>query len=286
MPPSKRDRGSDAALGYAQPGTYEELLAVLASSAATMPKRLRQVAVYLTQHPHNVALGTITAVAAEIGVQPSTLVRFAQIVGYGGFSDFQLLFKAHLKSGLADGVSAGVPRDGDPLRSPVPPEVAGLVTAARGSLSRFTEEFDATQFARMAAVLSDAGMIYLIGAKRAFPVVSYMALTLSQHGIRNVLIDNIGASAQDVIGCVGSGDAVLAVSFSPYNSTTPELARIAAERGARLVAITDSMLSPLLPLAEARLVVVEQSEGGYRSLAATMVAGLSLVLAVAGLRAE
>ena len=49
----------------------------------------------------HVALGTISQVAEQAGVQPSTLVRFAQIFGYAGFSDFQGLFKEHVKGSLA-----------------------------------------------------------------------------------------------------------------------------------------------------------------------------------------
>ena len=105
--PKKHDgvRGP-AALGYTKPRTYEELRAVLSSGTIHFPKRLRQVAIFLWQHPGNVALGTISQVAEQAGVQPSTLVRFAQIFGYGGFSDFQGLFKEHLKGSLAGGADA------------------------------------------------------------------------------------------------------------------------------------------------------------------------------------
>src|SRR5438067_10030900 len=93
-----RKRGrSLAALGYIKPRTYEELRAVLSSGTVHFPKRLRQVAIFLWQHPSDVALGSISRVAEQAGVQPSTLVRFAQTFGYAGFSDFQEIFKEHLK---------------------------------------------------------------------------------------------------------------------------------------------------------------------------------------------
>ena len=97
------DAGVGAALGYSRPGSYEELRAVLSSGTARLPKKLRQVAIHLWQHPTAVALGTVTSVAGEAGVQPSTLVRFAQAFGYSGFSDLQDVFKAHLAE--ADGAA-------------------------------------------------------------------------------------------------------------------------------------------------------------------------------------
>ena len=68
------DRGR-AALGYTRPRTYEELRAVLSSGTVHFPKRLRQVAIFLWQHPGEVALGTISEVADELDV-PKHVLRF------------------------------------------------------------------------------------------------------------------------------------------------------------------------------------------------------------------
>ena len=121
-------------------------------------------------------------------------------------------------------------------------------------------------------------------AARAFPVTAYLSVTLLQQGVRSVLVDNVGSSAHDQIGCVGPRDAVLAVSFSPYNSITPDLVAIAHERGARIVAITDSTFSPLVPLAEMWLEVVEAEFAGFRSLSASLAVGMALAHAVSARR--
>jgi DNA-binding MurR/RpiR family transcriptional regulator len=264
-----------------RPGTYEELLAVLSASSGSLPKRLRQVAVFVTQHPNEMALESISSVARQIGVQPSTLVRFAQIFGYTGFSEFQDLFKAHLKAGRTGGKDADGPivaRDaGDhPL--------SGLIASGMASLSRVGTDIDGASFMKAAAVLAKARHIHVVGSKRAFAVAHYIALTLSQHGVANSLVGNVGSSAFDEISCIHPDDAVLAISFSPYNSITPELAAMARQRSAALVAITDSTMSPLIELSHAHLIVVEHAEGGYRTLSATMVVGLGLAIEIAKAR--
>ncbi len=73
---------------------------------------------------------------------------------------------------------------------------------------------------------------HLIGSKRAFPAVSYLSLTLVQHGFRTVLIDNVGSSAADQPRVLGPGDMLLSVSFSRCNSAKPDLTRMARARGA------------------------------------------------------
>ncbi len=285
---STRERESDrgrAALGYTRPRTYEELRAVLSSGTVHFPKRLRQVAIFLWQHPGEVALGTISEVAKQAGVQPSTLVRFAQTFGFAGFSEFQDLFKEHIKGSWPDGRL----RNGG--RAPAAEAnadlrfVNGLVAASQASLARIGEGFDLASFERMTALMAAADLIYVIGSKRAFPVTAYVSLTLSQQGVRNVLVDNVGSTAFDQVGCVSPRDAVLAVSFSPYNSITPELVAAAREREAKIVSITDSTFSPLVRLSDASIEVIESDFAGFRSLAATLAVGMALVHAVVARRA-
>ncbi len=254
---------------------------MLSSGTVHFPKRLRQVAIFLWQHPSEVALGTIAQVAAQAGVQPSTLVRFAQIFGYSGFSDFQGLFKDHVKGSWPEG-------RGEP-RAEAEPNAAlhflhGMVGASQASLGRIESGFDVESFEKMVGTLAQADLIYVIGSKRAFPVTTYLSLTLSQQGVRNVLVDNVGSSALDQVGCIGRQDAVLAVSFSPYNSITPDLVAVAHERKARIVTITDSTFSPLIRLSDSWLEVVESDFAGFRSLAASLAVGMALVQGVAARR--
>ena len=254
---------------------------MLASGTVHFPKRLRQVAIFLWQHPGNVALGTISQVAGQAGVQPSTLVRFAQIFGYAGFSDFQDLFKQHVRGAWPEGRPRGEgPGGGDENLH----FLNGLVAASQASLGRVGEGFDAAGFRRMVDLLADADLIYVVGSKRAFPVTAYVSLALSQQGVRNVLVDNVGSGAFDQIGCVTPRDTVLAVSFSPYNSITPDLVAAARERRARVASITDSTFSPLAKLSDAWLEVIEQDFAGFRSLAATLAVGMGLVHALAARR--
>ena len=176
-----------AALGYLRPASFEEFRAVLSSGTVRLPKKMRQVAIYLWQQPTLVALGTVTSISRQAGVQPSTLVRFAQSFGYSGFSDLQDLFKGHLGgANVAPHESGGnAPATSDAMRL-----VDGFLESSKLSLARVRDRLDAENLERMAAELADADMIYIVGSKRAFSLASYISLALSNLGIRNVCVDN------------------------------------------------------------------------------------------------
>jgi DNA-binding MurR/RpiR family transcriptional regulator len=277
-----------AALGYSRPAGYEELRAVLSSGTVRLPKRLRQVAIFLWQHPAAVALGTVTSVASQAGVQPSTLVRFAQTFGYSGFSDLQAVFKAHLaEAGLVGAPGwrvegqQGTERQGEAARL-----VDGFLAASAASLSRVRERLDLSRLEEMARSLAAAELIYLVGSKRAFALVSYVSLALANLGVRNIALDNVGATAFEFLRGATPRDALLAVSFTPYNSITPELAASAAQVGVPILSLTDSAFSPLAPISRAYVEVVEESFSGFKSLSATLAVAMALMLRIAQLRGE
>ena len=79
----------------------------------------------------DVALGTINQVAQKASVQPSTLVRFAQMFGYSGFSDFQEIFKEHIKGSWPEG-RAGNDVQGDGATASKPPLPPSRIAPAGG----------------------------------------------------------------------------------------------------------------------------------------------------------
>jgi DNA-binding MurR/RpiR family transcriptional regulator len=275
------DVGDGAALGYSRPQSYEELRAVLSSGTVRLPKKLRQVAIFFWQQPTIVALGTVTSVASQAGVQPSTLVRFAQSFGYSGFSDLQAIFKAHLANG---GHGARNAAGDDSAGGEAARLVDGFVNSSMASLTGVRERLEISNFEGVAETLSSAELIYIVGSKRAFCLASYVSLALSNLGIRNFALDNVGSTAFELLRSATSSDAVLAVSFTPYNSITPELAASAAQRGVPIVSLTDSAFSPLAAISKTYLEVVEEDFSGFKSLSATLAVAMALVLRVAQLR--
>jgi hypothetical protein len=69
------------------PSDFDALKTRLIEVKPDLPKRLRQVAAFALENPQEMALGTASSIAARAEVRPSILVRFTQVIGFGGFSD-------------------------------------------------------------------------------------------------------------------------------------------------------------------------------------------------------
>ena len=76
-------------------------------------------------------------------------------------------------------------------------------------------------------------------------------------------------------------DLVLAISFAPYASETLTLIDAARLSGTPIVAITDHVMSPLVPVANIWLELAEADYASFRSLSATFALIMTLSVAVA-----
>jgi DNA-binding MurR/RpiR family transcriptional regulator len=263
------------------PVDFETLRALVLDRRDSLPKRLAQVARFALDQPDEIALGTVAEIAGHAGVQPSTLVRFAQALGFSGFSDLQQVFRLRLRDRWPDYKERLAQlKEGADGRTGPAGLLDGFVETAVTSLMRLRESVRAPELERAVAVMAAAETIYLLGQRRAFPIASYLAYAFGKLGIRAVLLDNVGALLAEQAAFAGPRDAMLTISFTPYTPSTVEVARAAAQRGTPIVAITDSAFSPLAPIATVWLEVAEADRGAFRSLAATLSLAMTLAVTV------
>jgi len=79
------------------PRDFATLKALIIERGKTLPKRLSQIAAFALEHPDDIAFGTVALIAEQAEVQPSSLIRFSQAMGYQGFSELQEIFRARLR---------------------------------------------------------------------------------------------------------------------------------------------------------------------------------------------
>ena len=269
------------------PESFDDFQRRLIEIEPQLPKRLRQAAAYALEHPDEFALGTASALARNAEVQASTLVRFAQTLGFAGFSELQEVFRSRLRNRWPNyserlrALQQNAGDSSDPIRL-----LFGFADSAAASIARLRDSVQRRELDQAVSLLAGAGTIHCLGQRRSFCVAHYLTYALSQLGIRSLLIDNVGGLGREELAQARAGDALIAISFSPYTPFTVDLAKRARRAGVPIVAITDSALSPLAGLADVRFEVVESDFGLFRSLSATFCLAMTLAVAVGKKREE
>jgi DNA-binding MurR/RpiR family transcriptional regulator len=266
------------------PEDYESLIRLIHDRHDGMSKTRQQIAVYLTQNPNDVAVRSVNAIAQNCDIHASSFVRFAQSLGYDGFRSLQALFQQRLAT-AAPGFEARVyalkqelkSRDGlseaDLLRD--------MVVSDAASVQSLLDEIDANDLAKAAEILGDAETVFLLGQLRSAPVVELIRYLLTMVGKKCIMLDPSGGLATHIARTIGPKDALLAVSFRFYANEVVSIVEEVAAQGRKIVALSDSSLSPLAKSAHVLLAAHEHPGPLSRSITAPICLAQAITLAVA-----
>ena len=269
------------------PRDFETLRATILERRHSLPKRIAQIAAYALDNPDDIAFGTAASIAASAGVQPSTLIRFAQQLGFDGFTSLQAVFRERLRernSSYDERLAAlrAKAENGAGYRA----IFDGFVAAASTSLGDISRALNDDHLEEAISLLAGAETVYVLARRRSYPVASYIAYALGKLDVRSQLIESAAGLETEMAGFASPADAAIAVSFSPYAPATIEQARTLAGQGVPIVAITDSSFSPLAQFARVWFEVAEADFAGFRSLSATMALAMALTVGVAEKRRD
>lgn len=262
--------------------TAEELRDEIVARYGELSKRLQQIARHILDHPNDFALETLAVIATRCGVNPSAIVRFAQTFGFEGASQMQRLFRDGLIStnavlGYAERVRQLDQSAADGVGEPEQ-LLAEFVEGNILALNNLLEVTDVAKLKAAVMAIVEAGIVGVVGVRRSFPVASYLAYSLLQAEKKTVFIDGVGGLARQQMQALGKDDLLIAVSFQPYSEETIATVNEATARGTRVIAISDSVVSPIAAPAETVLLVRETEVRKFRSLSASMCLAQALVI--------
>lgn len=274
-------------------GTVEQLIRRISDDYETLSKQLKVIARYVEEHKDHIGLDGIQEVALQCGVQPSAVVRFAKHFGYSGFSEMQGIFREGIsrqlapsrtyKSRIQDIITSGATGSGSLSSTEIASEfMAGSLAGLQELKNNIdTNSVHTDSFKKAVALLAASDCIWIAASRRSFPIAAYLDYALQHTDKRIGLVTGMGSMQQGQMRSVRQDDVMITISFSPYAEETVSMAKSAVERGAKLIAITDSLMSPLAKLAQASLIVQDNSTFGFRSLTSTMSMAQSLFIALA-----
>ncbi len=269
------------------PATATELRDTILARYDGFSKRLQHVARYVLDHPDDMALQTLTVIAERSGTQPSAIVRFAKSLGYTGAGPMQRLLRDSL---LANNASLGYGERVHQFTATVDHSVSARGVGAL--IDEFTEgdiralqntraTIGQNELADAVALIRKAQIVHIVGMRRAFPVATYLAYAIPQAGKPTVLIDGVGGLTVQQFRAISAKDLVIAISYHSYAQETISAVEAASAAGAKILAISDSLASPIAKLATQTMVVRESEVRGFRSLSASLCVAQALVVGLA-----
>ncbi|NNE85975.1 MAG: MurR/RpiR family transcriptional regulator, partial [Alphaproteobacteria bacterium] len=243
--------------------------------------QLQSGARYILERPDEVAFTSMRQLADRAGVQPATMVRLAQKLGLDGYEALREPFRDELRkqpSGYGRRARQLQERTGRRSGGRALNHLAGeMMSADRENLSLTLQAIGGDGLAATSKVLAKSRRLYILGMRSLYPAAYYTHYSCSLFRDDVVLLDGPGGTFSDGLRGIGEDDAMLIFSLDPYTSDVVEAATYAVERGAELVAVSDSLVSPMAALTPHLLLVGTDGPALFKTVVPAMAVAQTLV---------
>ncbi len=218
------------------------LLQYIHDNMASFSKSHKKIAQYVLEHYDKSAFMTAAKLSDIVGTSESTVVRFAYEIGFEGFPEFQSALQELIKNKLTTvqrmEITSSKMSEKNILQSVIQSDIEKL----KGTM----ESIDNSVFIDAVEAISNARNIYILGARTCSSVASFLGFYL------NMISDNVKTIATnsasetfEQIYRVSADDVVIAISYPRYSVRTQNAVKYAANKGSKVIAITDSIESPI-----------------------------------------
>ncbi|MBR2340515.1 MAG: MurR/RpiR family transcriptional regulator [Clostridia bacterium] len=246
---------------------------IMRENYAKMSKSHKKIADFILKSYDWAAYITATKLAVSAGVSESTVVRFAIELGYEGYPEFQRALQDMARTNLTPNQRIALTN----MRIGDSSVVERVMNSDIDKIKYTLEHISNADFDGAVDAITEARRIYIIGARSSSAIAQFFAHNLM------MIFDNVKfiqeSSESEIFEqaiSIGDKDVMFAISFPRYSNRVIHAVNFAASRGAKVVSLTDSEMSPIAE--NASYLLTAQSD--MASYVDSLVAPLSLVNAL------
>lgn len=251
----------------------ENLPTKIEKQISSFSKGQRLIAAFITEHCDEAAFMTASKLGSAVGVSESTVVRFATELGYDGYPKLQHAMQEMIREKLTSiqriDVTAKRIGDKDILEFILREEIDHITSTI--------EETSKDDFYKAVDAISKARRIYIFAVRSSEALANFLGYYYSMvFGNVTVISTYSETEISEKLMRVGRDDVVIGISFPRYSKAAVFAIETARKHGARAIALTDSLISPLADSADYLLL----ARSGMASVVDSLVAPLGMINAL------
>ncbi len=250
-----------------------DILSAIQTEMSSFSKGQKLIAKFILESYDKAAFMTASKLGKTVNVSESTVVRFAAELGYDGYPSMQKALQEMIRNKLTSIQRIEVSNDRIGNQ-----DILSMVLQSDVEKIRMTlDETDRPSFDKSVDAIVSAKRIYIIGVRSASALSSFLGFyfNLIFENVVQVSANTTSEMFEQMLR-VGKDDVVIGISFPRYSSRTVKAMNYASDRGATVIALTDSQVSPLASNASFTLV----AKSDMASFVDSLVAPLSLINAL------
>ena len=251
----------------------KNLLSKINENMHSFSKGQKLIAKFITEHYDKAAFMTASKLGTTVGVSESTVVRFATELGYDGYPKMQKAMQEMIRDKLTSVQRIEVTKNrinNDDILSTV-------LNQDIEKIRRTLEETSKEDFKQAVNAITKAKTIYIFAVRSSAALASFLGYYYSLIFENVKVISNYGETEiHEKLFRISSDDVIIGISFPRYSNAAIKAMTFAHHRGAKVIAFTDSMSSPLVSVSD--YVLIAKSD--MASVVDSLVAPLSMINAL------
>jgi len=255
----------------------KNILHTIEKNMGSFSKGQKLIAHFILENYDKAAFMTASRLGKTVQVSESTVVRFATQLGYDGYPSMQRALQEMIRGKLTSIQriqASDTTFSGSDL-------MTNVLQRDMDKIRMAMDQTESSEFERVVDIVVSSRKIYIVGFRSSSFLAGYLNFYFRLIFDNVVQVQSGAAGTFDQIFRVGPGDAVIGISFPRYSELAIKTIQFAKDRGASVVGVTDSELSPVCRMAESSLLVRNEMISFVDSLAAPMSMLNALILAVA-----
>jgi DNA-binding MurR/RpiR family transcriptional regulator len=216
---------------------------------------------------------TAAELGEELKISESTVVRFAAAIGYKGYPEFQKALEECVKGKLS-GIQKINAKYGRSSQSEI---LTSVISADIEKLQHTMENLDPAAFEIALSIIMEADTIYVMGLRSNEPLAVFLQFYLNMIRGKVILVNttSVTETFEQMIH-INEKDCFIGISFPRYSMRTLKAMEFANDRNAKVIAITDTIHSPMNLYSSCNLF----ARSDMVSIVDSLVAPLSLINAI------
>ena len=252
------------------------LISHIQSQYTRFSKGQKLIAQYILKNYDKVAFMTACKLGEAVGVSESTVVRFANALGYSGYPKLQDALQEVIKNKLTTVQRVDMVKEFNDDSA----ILKKIVKSDMDNIKDTLEEIDEKAFEEAANRILKAKRIYIVGMRSSFTIAQYLGFYLgiildSVHVIRT----DMGDAFEQVVK-INEDDVLIAISFPRYSKKSYQIVSYAKEKGAHIVSLTDSPFAPFASFTDNLLLVKSNMVSFVDSLVPALSIANALIVSV------
>jgi DNA-binding MurR/RpiR family transcriptional regulator len=241
----------------------------IANTLDSLSPKHKNIARFILDNHYFTSFSSASQVGEKNNTTAATVVRFAQALGYQGYSELQEALRSELPNYMT--AAARMQKRMSAQKSPGSTHQNIFYTDIK-NIERTAGSLVEENLQGALDAIIKAKRIYVIGAGLSSAPAAFLAHSLKVMGFQTIAVVQEGLGATVEITHLKPEDLLMAIDLWRYARLTVNAASRAIEIGTPVIAITDSIVSPLAKMADVSFEVA--TEGIAHSLSVTALMSL------------